>query len=194
MHNVDGLWWMITMVNRHHTSWEAFGISLGGACTDDGDLVFLGVHTPQSWSIYTYSRVLGYRHSYDLRFPWSVSGVLSSLLLGSCVGFWPGPMRQGMRGSRPCRLESVRVVRCVWLRWENMWMRCVKTWWIIIKTWHTRIGKLQPQIGLCSTLVFHYQKAMQSIGWEPVASTNYTDNCLIGSELEYDYQGYGWKD
>jgi hypothetical protein len=30
---------------------------------------------------------------------------------------------------------------------------------------------------------------MQRIGWEPVASTNHTDNCMTGEELEYDYEG-----
>ena len=39
-----------------------------------------------------------------------------------------------------------------------------------------------------------YHKAKQSIGWEPVASTNHTDNCLVGSESEYDYQRDGWED
>ena len=34
-------------------------------------------------------------------------------------------------------------------------------------------------------------KQTQSIGWEPVASTNHTNNCLTGSEPKYDYQGDG---
>ena len=34
---------------------------------------------------------------------------------------------------------------------------------------------------------------MQSIGWELVASTNHIDNCLAGSESEYDFQGDGWE-
>jgi hypothetical protein len=37
-------------------------------------------------------------------------------------------------------------------------------------------------------------KQMQSIGWEPMASTNHTDNCLVGSESKYDNQGVGWVD
>ena len=37
-------------------------------------------------------------------------------------------------------------------------------------------------------------KQMQSIGWEPMASTNRIDNCLAGSESEYDFQGDGWED
>ena len=27
-----------------------------------------------------------------------------------------------------------------------------------------------------------------------MASTNRTDNCLVGPESEYDYQGDGWED
>ena len=34
--------------------------------TDDGDLVVPGVHALQSCSIYTYSHVLEYGHSYEL--------------------------------------------------------------------------------------------------------------------------------
>ena len=65
--------------------WQILGCYRGSryqprrGIADDGDLVVLGVHTLQSWSIYMYSHVLGYGHSYNLRFPWLVSGVLSSL-------------------------------------------------------------------------------------------------------------------
>ena len=43
------------------------------------------------------------------------------------------PLRQSTSGSRPCRLESESVVRCVWWDgWMDVWMRWIKTGWIII--------------------------------------------------------------
>ena len=64
---------------------------------------------------------------------------------------------------------------------NKTWMRCVKTWWTIIKYGWTCIGNLQPYIGLllypCIPLT---TKHMQSIGWEPVASTNHTEKYLVG--------------
>jgi hypothetical protein len=35
---------------------------------------------------------------------------------------------------------------------------------------------------------------MQSIGWEPVASTNRTERFLTSSEPEYDYEGDDWEE
>ena len=114
----SGLWGGPGLSGRVEPYW------LGGSryqprrgTTHDDDLVVLGVHALQSWSIYIYRRFLIYGHSYDLRFPWLVSGVISSLPLGSYVYFWLWPMRQGMSSSRPFHLESVRVVRCVW--WDG---------------------------------------------------------------------------
>jgi hypothetical protein len=37
-------------------------------------------------------------------------------------------------------------------------------------------------------------KQTQSIGLEPVASTNHTDNCLAGPKSEYNLQGDDWED
>ena len=69
---------------------------------------------------------------------------------------------------------------CV-MGWVNVWMRWVKTWWTIIKFGWTCIGNLQPYIGLllypCIPLT---TKHTQSIGWEPVASTNHTKRYLAG--------------
>ena len=65
----------------------------------------------------------------------------------------------------------------------------------MVKTWHTRIGKTTA-INRSFALPLHSTttKQMQSIGWEPVASTNRIDNCLVGFEPEYNYQGDGWED
>jgi hypothetical protein len=154
---------------------------------DDGSLVVPGVHALQSWSIYTYSRVLGYGHSCDLHFPWLVSGVLSSLSLGFGAGFRLWSMRQGTRGSRPHRLESVTVVRCVWwngrtCRWDGL-----KLDELLLKLDILTYETTTTNRSFALPLHFTTTKQTQSIGWEPAASTNRTDNCLVGSEPEYDY-------
>ena len=63
---------------------------------------------------------------------------------------------------------------------------------IILMNLHRKTTAINRSFALPLHTTFH--KAKQSIGWEPLASTNRTDNCLIGSEPEYDYQGDGWED
>jgi hypothetical protein len=139
-----------------------------------------GVHALQSWSIDMYSRVRGYGHSYDIYFPWLVRGVLSSSPPGFIGLQLLADKARYERESSLLPREWECGEMCV-MGWVNVWMRWVKTWWTTIKYGWTCIGNLQPYIGLllypCILLT---KKHTQSIGWEPVASTNHTERYLVG--------------
>ena len=81
---------------------------------------------------------------------------------------------------------------CMWMGWMDgnglKLEKNYKIWMNAQENYSQMIGfLLYPCIPLTT-------KQTQSIGWEPVASTNHTNNCLIGSEPEYDHQGDGWED
>jgi hypothetical protein len=79
----------------------------------------------------------------------------------------------------------------VWDGWMVYGLKLEKTYKILMNL-HRKTTEDRP---FSPTLAYHLpQSNKQIIWWEPVASTNHTNNYSVGVEPEYDYQANGWED
>jgi hypothetical protein len=119
-------------------------------------------------------------------FTWLVRGVLSTFPWVWC--WFPAlavEARYKRESSLPPR-EWECGEMCV-MGWVNLWMRWVKTWWTITKllmNLHRNATAIYRPFAL--PLISLTTKPTQSIGWEPVASTNRTDNCSARLDVIYN--------